>query len=189
MNKSIQYLIVFGSIISIALLASCEPNCNQKVVTRPNLTEDYLQWVKVVDTAPKFKVTTYENGVAHIDTVKGHYTYTLENKQLPSGESDCTSINFQEAKNVLSLKSGQYDFGIGIGMTINNYSSQDGYKGELYQEFFDQHTILDTARINGKLYTDVFKIEPPKTASSIIYYSKSIGIIYLNYHNTIELLP
>lgn len=167
---------------------ACEPFCDHKVVIRDALTEDYLQWVKVNDTAPKFKVTTYENGVAHIDTVKGHYTYTLGNRRMPMGE--CTSVRYQEATNIFSLKSGHYDFGIGLGMTINNYSSEDGgYKGELYQEYFDQHTILDTAMINGKLYTNVFKIKPPMTVRNIFYYSKGIGLIYLNDGDIVELLP
>lgn len=194
--KRITSIFCAISLIALVglLMSSCEQPCpsGSKTITRPDFTEDQMKWVKVSDTAPRFKVTTYDGvGNATIDTLQGHYTMSIENLSNLY-QDECTTIKYQEATNTLTIKDKQGEDYIDMYFTISNYERDGGFTGSIRRNpGFNEATVLDTAYVNGKLYHDVYKydISSPNDIFKI-YYAKGVGFIQKAFSDqSIELIP
>jgi hypothetical protein len=178
MKRNQYILILFG--FAILINACTKPSEN---IRRPPLPVDALRWVQINNKNPKFKHTWVDaQSKTHIDTVQGVYTLTHENK---TETHETYVLYYERYTNVLSINS------LGASnnaFVIDNYA-ENAYRGQVdyLDPYLSQNSILDTALVNGKLYSNVFK---SSTLKRKYYYAKDIGFIFYNEEgHRVEITP
>ena len=150
-----------------------------------NLTDEQLKWVKVDSSKHTFKRITIDNlGQPHIDTIQGEYVVSSKSEKYAN--DDCY-VEYQSAKNVLTTTvSGFYS---SISLSINNFPVNGLEMTLQLSGRFSEPTQTDTAFVNGKLYTNVYKLHPNHVDEDY-YFIKGTGYILIkdNYNYWIELI-
>lgn len=175
-------------------LSSCRKDKCEEDPDRPPLKEEYLKWVYVENPSPRFKRTMIDPlGNILIDTLQGEHIVTFSDMHYVPKNPECGEdalYKVAEVKLKLKDKSGQ-ESGRFL-FSIDNYARKNGFQATFpdfdNRVFIDETTVLDTALINNKVYTNVFKYYNGSTLW--IYYSKSIGFIYEKTESVqFELIP
>jgi hypothetical protein len=153
MKRNQYILILFGFYI---LINACRKSSED--IRRTPLPADALRWVQLSNKNPKFKHYRADSkGIMRIDTVQGVYTLTHGNYN-ETHEYDV--LYYERYRNVLSI-----DVALINDITtfqdvfvVDNYK-ENAYHGQInnLDPYLNQNSQLDTALINGKLYTNVFK--------------------------------
>ncbi len=192
--KTYTLLFLITAILSYSCTKDHCDDVSKEEVERPALSEEYLKWVKPLDTTPLFKLTTYDaqGNVAAIETLQGEYTVKYSDNQLILPNCDHAQGIYKRADLKLDLNRLNGDDYSGYYITLDNRVRKEGFTvsfpGEGDKAKFDDQTLLDTALINGKIYQNVYKL---KTSGSTFesYYAKSHGFIYIKTTKIIELIP
>ncbi|MCX6232167.1 MAG: hypothetical protein NTZ33_11555 [Bacteroidetes bacterium] len=189
-KRIIKILILLGDftlLIGILLLllpyiSGCKKD--RSFTERPPFTEDQLGWINN-KVNPKYRciaktTNTQGDSIIVIDTVVSNTK--IINKQYFSTNDD-DNISYYEGYFYFGI--GYINAGYGLSIEINNeYDFYVKLKGNFYDNF--SYTI-DTANINGVLYTNVYKFEnliiPYQKSNVKIYFKKNIGFLYVEQVN------
>lgn len=166
------YLIFFG-FLTFIIFPSCD-FCLKKDVARPKINDEELKWVNLNNSRPQFNLSYVEDGITKNEVLQGKYILDVSNEERDI-ENSCSKVLYQIFYNQVSLNSREFN---GATFILKN-ASEVGFEGEIFHTYskFDKNTILDTALINGKIYSDVFK--DTVDTNEKYYYAKSYGFIYM----------
>jgi hypothetical protein len=193
--KKLSFIITFS--IFILSYYSCSNRCSKvsrEDFGRPPLKEDYLKWVQLKDTLPKFRYTVFNEGgdTLSMDTIQGYYVVEYSQEQfLP--DPSCEHPSFcPEAYLTLSFDNQFNNLGI-FNLELNNCYRKEGFEATVlknsYEKKFNESTALDTLITSNRIFINVCSADSFSLQSLKFYYAKEIGFVKINYFNSLlELL-
>ena len=166
-------------LLLVIFIYGCKKNPSD--IKREPFTSDQLQWIQNPEK-PKFKVVTKKNNIINsIDTIetktvtethqeKASSPYQLSNLYYYQGSYDLKFVNF-------------YNFFVKASLNINN---ENGFvvSANNYFPIIDSRapstniTNPDTAKIDGLIYNDVYKLINLGPSNYKTYFKKGVGFLY-----------